>query len=177
VNFVDVALSYPALQAPSVWVQDESFAFDLGVPVALGTWHVRRADLVLLTGLHLSSRANPSDVRVATWDLPIEGGWRWTSPVETALVRPYWELGGGPHLNLVLTSYTPTLVSGAMGTHTGFGATVGRGDTRVVLGVRGSVRVGPDVFYGTVTTPDGDVWWQWTSWGARVDGYLGVQLR
>ena len=97
--------------------------------------------------------------------------------VDAVVVDPGEDVGGGPHLNLVLTSYTPTLVSGAIGTHTGFGATVGRGDTRVVLGVRGSVRVGSDVFYGTVTTPDGDVWWQWTSWGARVDGYLGVQLR
>ncbi len=173
-NYVDVALDYAAARTDYAEIDEPSFAFDGGVAVALGAWRPWETDLGFLTGLHLSSRAEDT-LHLATWELPLEAQWRF--PAKHGFARLHFEFGGGPHLLLLLVSYTEPFVDVSLATHMGVGLTLGTGDVRGVLGVRGTVALGPDEIDGTVTTADGVRFWSWTASTARADVYAGVSFR
>ena len=177
-NYVDVTPVVSAIRAEAASVccaNSEYRGINAGVNAVLGMYRAPRSDLQVLTGLRVSI-ASMNGYALNVWDVPVEGGWRWTLPGER-WVQPYWDLGVGPHLYVVVPQYQPVMGDVGFGTHTGFGATIGKGDIRGVLGARASVSVGFDQLSGHVSTVDGDRSWSWHPLSARVDGYAGVEFR
>jgi hypothetical protein len=178
VNYVDVTPVVSVLRAEGASVccsNSEYRGINAGVNAVLGMYRAPRSDLQVLTGLRVSI-ASMNGYALNVWDVPVEGGWRWSGR-EGALVRGYGEVGVGPHLYVVVPQYQAILGDVGFGTHTGFGATIGTGDVRGVLGLRASVSVGFDQLSGHVSTVEGDRYWDWHPLSARVDGYAGVEFR
>jgi hypothetical protein len=176
VTYIDVGVQGTLLSAVAAAGDEEwAQALDMGVPVQIGLWKPKQADLGFLSGLQLSWREDEEGQGLSRWEIPVEFAWRryGASPG----IRPYGELAAGPHLVLALPDYLPAVPDLALGLTVGVGAEAGDGPVRAVFGLRGRLVLSPWTYSGYALTAAGERSTSWTSSDGRVEAHAGVSFR
>ena len=172
-TFFDVTAEVPLLHAGTS-VYPVGRAFDAGLNADLELHRASHASVALRIGASLLVQGSSTWSNI--WDVPVEGGWRWTAPSHGYAV-PFWELLGGPHLVIIAAELLPPLVTATVGTHTGFGVTLGKGKVGGVLAVRAGIRFGGEDIIARTNVGGQEYGVYWAPWAGWLAVSAGVSFR